>query len=179
MGNETRLRTRLKFLGDKKMRTDIAGHFRFLKKICLEKNAKIILELGVREGESTKKFLEICDILNAKLISIDTGDCSAVSNNPRWKFLQMNDLDYEVKEPIDILFIDTEHTYKQTLLELKKFIPHVKSGGVILLHDTISCPGVLEAIKKYLKSHKNLKFKNRKNSNGLGVIWKNQSFQSY
>jgi len=40
-----------------------------------------ILELGVREGISTKRFIEVCNRNNGKLTSIDIDDCSQVLNN--------------------------------------------------------------------------------------------------
>ena len=47
-----------------------------------------ILELGVQEGVSTKKFLNICDINNGRLYSVDVEDCSNVSKNLKWKFIK-------------------------------------------------------------------------------------------
>lgn len=38
--------------------------------------------------------------------------------------------------PVDIVFIDTQHTYEQTTLELELYYPKVRKGGRILLHDT-------------------------------------------
>ena len=40
-----------------------------------------ILELGVREGISTKKFLEVCEKNKGNLTSIDIDDCSNVSKD--------------------------------------------------------------------------------------------------
>ena len=47
-----------------------------------------ILELGVQEGVSTKKFLEICNKNKGNLYSVDINDCSKVSSDPRWKFIR-------------------------------------------------------------------------------------------
>ena len=44
-------------------------------------NSPIILELGVENGRSTKKFLDICSKKNGKLYSVDINDCSKVSND--------------------------------------------------------------------------------------------------
>lgn len=38
---------------------------------------------------------------------------------------------------VDVVWIDTQHTYEQTLLELELYFPRVRPGGRILLHDTI------------------------------------------
>jgi predicted O-methyltransferase YrrM len=151
---------------------DITEHLDFIKKVCMMVEAELILELGVRSGNSTRAFLEVADKLDANVISIDIDDCSCVANSPRWKFYQMDDLNFNQHLLIDVLFIDTSHTYEQTLKELEKFEPMVKRGGVIFLHDTISKPEVLEAIKTYLHTNSHLRFENRAFNNGLGVIWK-------
>ena len=36
---------------------------------------------------------------------------------------------------VDVLFIDTSHTYDQTAAELRLYVPRVRPGGVVLLHD--------------------------------------------
>lgn len=152
------------------MHEDIKEHMPFLTKIALESEAERILELGVRLGGSTKAFLKAADILNAKVISIDIEDCSFVSDSPHWEFHQMNDLDYELKEKVDILFIDTSHTYLQTLKELGKF---GDMANLIILHDTEHCPDVKKAIEKYLSDRPGeFEFENRTNNNGLGILWR-------
>ena len=79
-------------------------------------NNPIILELGVQQGISTKKFLDICDKNNGKL-SVDIEDCSNVSNNTKWKFIKSRDDNFNyikslIPREIDILFIDTLHEAK-------------------------------------------------------------------
>ena len=71
-----------------------------------------ILELGVREGRSTKMFLEICDRNDGNLISVDILDCSKVSNNPRWNFIHSSDDNFDyinkfIEKKVDVLFIDS------------------------------------------------------------------------
>lgn len=48
-------------------------------------------------------------------------------------FLLGNDLDFEI-EPVDMIFIDTLHTYCQLTAELEKFAPKAKK--YITMHDT-------------------------------------------
>lgn len=38
-------------------------------------------------------------------------------------------------DPIDLLFHDADHTYDKVKLDLEAWIPHVKPGGLIVLHD--------------------------------------------
>ena len=48
-----------------------------------------ILELGVQNGLSTKKFIDICNKNNGFLYSVDVDDCSKVSNDKRWTLLNL------------------------------------------------------------------------------------------
>jgi hypothetical protein len=54
-----------------------------------------------------------------------------------WTFVQADDLKVVDEAPTcDVLFIDTTHGYQQTWNELLNYAPKVRTGGVILLHDT-------------------------------------------
>ena len=54
-----------------------------------------ILELGVQKGRSTLRFLDICEKNNGKLYSVDINDCSNVSKNTNWKFIQSRDDNFQ------------------------------------------------------------------------------------
>jgi predicted O-methyltransferase YrrM len=56
--------------------------------------------------------------------------------------------------PIDILFIDTRHSYDDTLNNLEKWYRFVKPGGFIACHDYHEgFPGVIKAVKEFLDNH--------------------------
>src|SRR5579863_2284361 len=58
--------------------------------------------------------------------------------------MQCDDLDPNPDLPakVDVLFLDTSHTYAHTLVELARFVPMVAPGGVVLVHDTaLETPG--------------------------------------
>jgi cephalosporin hydroxylase len=57
---------------------------------------------------------------------------------PFWTYRRADDLRIvdELPDDVDIVFIDTLHTYDQTMSELIAYVPKVKPGGVVLLHDT-------------------------------------------
>jgi len=153
---------------------DIVDHLDFLTRVCLLVEAEVILELGTRTGHSTRAFLKAAEILNAKVISVDIDDCTPfVKPNKHWTFHQMNDLDFEIDTPVDVLFIDTSHKYNHTLRELEKFAPKVRQNGVILLHDTISCTDVYKALSKFVQNNPNkYDFDHHEFCNGLGILWK-------
>ena len=76
-----------------------------------------ILELGVQKGRSPLRFLEICNKNNGNLYSVDIDDCSKVSDNSKWKFIQTRDDNFEyiksiIPQELDVIFIDTLHEAK-------------------------------------------------------------------
>ena len=154
-----------------------------------------ILELGVREGVSTKMFLEVCDQNNGNLISVDILDCSKVSSNPRWKFIHSSDDNFELinkllNQKIDILFIDSLHEPNHVRKVFYNYYNFVKTNGLIFIDDVVWLPYVEEARKdnefveniNRLTFNKILEIYNANNENmtldinfagsGLGIIKK-------
>ena len=74
---------------------DFQSKLNLIKERIKNIDKPLILELGVKEGRSTKMFLEICDKNDGNLISIDILDYSKVSNNPKWKFIHSSDDNFE------------------------------------------------------------------------------------
>ena len=155
----------------------------------------LILELGVREGVSTRMFLEVCDQNNGNLISVDILDCSNVSNNPRWKFIHSSDDNFELinkllNQKIDILFIDSLHEPNHVRKVFYNYYNFVKTNGLIFIDDVVWLPYVEEARKdnefveniNRLTFNKILEIYNANNENmtldinfagsGLGIIKK-------
>ena len=86
----------------------------FLIKQVKDIKKPIILELGVKEGRSTKMFLEICKKNDGKLFSIDRDEYSNLFNSPNWNFIKSNDDDFDylknkLPEKFDIIYLDTTH----------------------------------------------------------------------
>jgi hypothetical protein len=67
---------------------DICHHFDNLFYEVTSHNPKLILELGVRNGESTYVFDKIQKTLNCHFVSVDIEDCSEVIENPKWIFVK-------------------------------------------------------------------------------------------
>ena len=107
----------------------------------------LILELGVKEGRSTKMFLDVCDKNNGSLISIDILDCSKVSNNPRWRFIHSSDDNFDyinniIEKKIDILFIDSLHDPRHIKKVFYNYFNFVKINGFIFIDDLVWLPYV-------------------------------------
>jgi len=49
-------------------------------------------------------------------------------------------------QQIDVLFIDTSHTYPDTLHEIFAYAPRLTPGGYMVLHDSLSWPGVRRSL---------------------------------
>lgn len=159
--------------------TDIHEHLQTLHMLTIELNLKNILELGTRTGESTIALLLAAKELGGKVTSVDIDPCYEAKEKVKklglesyWEFIQIDDLKLSWKENIDHLFIDTSHTYEQTIHEFKKFEPMVRKGGLITLHDTVSCPPVLQAIHDYISQRNDIRFYKFFHNNGLGVLRK-------
>jgi len=99
-----------------------------------------ILELGVLKGDSTKKFLDICDSNNGFLTSVDIEDCSDVSKNDRWKFIHSSDDNFEkidkiISENFDLIFIDSLHEPNHVKKVFYHYYSFLKIGGLCIIDD--------------------------------------------
>lgn len=162
-----------------KRRTDICEHLTRLYRLTadLPVRDKVVVELGVRHGESTTALIAAVNDSGGHLYSADIVDCSGVHRGePNWTFILGDDMDIvkEWNRLIDHLFIDSGHTYEHTLAELREWGQWVKPGGIITLHDTNMpiYPGVPRAIEKYLEEHPSYGYIEHPECLGLGVIRK-------
>jgi predicted O-methyltransferase YrrM len=120
---------------------DIQDHLGFLYDTVRSRQDPVVVEFGVRRGNSTAAFLAALEGTSGHLWSGDVAMPEVPVEwfkNPHWTFLPGNDIDLRFKMPqeIDVLFIDTNHDYRHTLAELRTYVPRLAKGGVALLHDT-------------------------------------------
>ena len=155
--------------------SDIFEHLEYLYDTVIEMRPQLIVELGVRGGESTRAFAEACKDIELegtppKFISVDILDCQRVCNYQSWVFIQGDDRAFHIKSQIDILFIDTSHEYAHTITELQLYADRISAGGKIILHDT-AMKEVYDAIEYFLKTSPiKFTFENKTNCNGLGTL---------
>lgn len=109
---------------------------------------RLIVELGVRGGQSRTVLERAARISHSFLISVDLDDCSAVcATSPRWHFVKSNDIQFAsifrdwcfqrgIKPAIDVLFIDSSHLYEHTAEEIKVWFPFLLPKCKVLFHDT-------------------------------------------
>lgn len=110
-----------------------------------------ILEIGVKYGQSTKAFLrglrdriERADDIDGggTLYSIDIKakyykSVRDEELKKNWDFIVGDSKQVKWDKPIDILFIDGNHTYEGCKADYVKYEPYVKKKGLILLHDVL------------------------------------------
>ena len=127
--------------------TDISSHLEALYVAGLAAHPRLIVELGVRGGESTCVFERVARRSGADLVSVDIADCSTVSRYERWHWVQDDDVrlgrrfrgwcEQRGLEPlVDVLFVDTSHVYDHTRAEIDAWFPHLSARAVALFHDT-------------------------------------------
>lgn len=131
--------------------TDIADH---LPTIFIEARIaepSLIVELGVRGGESTFALEQVARLHDAKLVGVDLDPCGNASAFEQWHFVQDDDVRFGRRFPkwcqnhglpstIDVLFVDTSHHYDHTVREIDVWFPHLSESAVALFHDTNLTP---------------------------------------
>ena len=143
-----------------------------------------IIELGTRSGNSTCAFLAGIEHADADgaLWSVDIEPPQVPGEWHDYQFWHMLVADdvtpYAIgwcPDDADVLFIDTSHLYEPTLAELRAYVPKVRPGGVVLVHDTdtpgtdIAWPDVPRVLDDFCKESA-LSWYNHRGWNGLGVI---------
>jgi glycosyltransferase involved in cell wall biosynthesis len=139
-----------------------------------------VLELGSREGVSTSALLEGVVEKGGQVWSVDYDPACAEAwyGHPRWHFVCGDSTSPEtaaalaaagLPEKIDLLFVDTEHTYAQVTRELNFWLPRLTPTGTVLVHDTESFPEVAQAIKDAAMTF-DLSIEFRSGCNGLAII---------
>lgn len=130
--------------------SDISDHLPVLQFMVNAAKPKTILELGTRDGQSTRIF---CEYVQAKGATGFSCDLSAapefLEKHVSWTHFEMDDLELasllkeEQKWPngsnfkgLDFCFIDTSHEYQHTVDEIEAFWPLGNPGAFFVFHDT-------------------------------------------
>lgn len=158
--------------------SDIREYLPFLYETAASYDGVRVLELGARKGNSTLAFLAAADAVGGHVWSGDIDNIDLNQDgmlpwreNPRWTFICGDDMDTVAEFPagVDVLFIDTSHEYEHTLAELRAYMPRLVKGGTALFHDTISFPGVWDALDEYCAAE-SITWENIPGVYGMGVI---------
>jgi prefoldin subunit 5 len=138
-----------------------SGHLPFANDLVAAARPELLVELGTHYGESYFGFCQAVaeNNLTCKCYAIDTWlgeqhagfydetvyqDVSAYNdaNYSSFSYLLRTTFDEGRKnfsdDSIDILHVDGLHTYNAVLHDFENWLPAVKPGGIVLLHDTVA-----------------------------------------
>jgi len=174
-------------------KSDISLHLPVLFEAVATRQKPVVVELGTRSGNSTAALLAAAEQAGGQVWSVDNDPAVSPAvfpwgEHPAWHFTLGDSVSPEVlsvlPERIDVLFVDTSHTYEQTLAECHAWIPRIVAGGIALFHDTQYHPcynfqedydlgeptgPVSRALNTYCKES-GLTWENRSGSYGLGIL---------
>lgn len=155
---------------------------RFLGELALFKQAKTVIELGSFVGWTTAHLAKALQGQGGgQIFAVDPSQeyLDTMLGNMRRHGLQElvtpvrgYSEDKEVVDVLpkeaDIIFIDTGHNYPQTLREVSLYKSRLAPGGFMVLHDSMSAPGVRKSLLE-VKGFRKLTFATER-SNGVTVL---------
>lgn len=59
-----------------------------------------------------------------------------------------------VREPLDLAFIDGDHSYEGVKQDIELVLPYCRPGGLLVLHDSYACEGVAQAWHDIVRGQK-------------------------
>tara|TARA_Y100000816_G_scaffold104677_1_gene72962 strand:+ start:7100 stop:7726 length:627 start_codon:yes stop_codon:yes gene_type:complete len=100
-----------------------------------------ILEFGVRHGQSTEMFIEICEKNDGFLHSVDIDNYENKFNSTKWKFIHGRDDNYQLVEKfipkqIDLIYLDSFHNANHVEKIFYHYYPFIKENGFFIIDDT-------------------------------------------
>jgi predicted O-methyltransferase YrrM len=148
--------------------SDISDHLSRMFSEVVAAKPRLIVELGVRGGQSRAIMERAARISNSSLVSVDLNDCSAAcGTSPLWHFVKSDDIKFaatfrdwclqrSIEPSIDVLFIDSSHLYEHTVQEINSWFPFLSPRCTVLFHDT------------------NMRFLYRRLNGTIGHAWNNK-----
>ncbi len=99
-----------------------------------------ILEFGVREGISTKLFVNLAEKNNGKVFSVDLDDYSNLINSNKWKFIHSRDDNFkfiksEIENEFDVILLDSQHEAYHVKKIIFNYYDLLKKGGYFFIDD--------------------------------------------
>jgi cephalosporin hydroxylase len=128
--------------------SDISDHLATIFSEAVAAKPRLIVELGVRGGESRFALERAARVTRSYLVSVDIEDCETMcGQSPLWHFVKSDDIQFArifrdwcsergIEPKIDVLFIDTSHLYEHTVREIKAWFPYLSASCKVLFHDT-------------------------------------------
>lgn len=166
--------------------SDVQDDVPLLFALACEIGAKTIIELGTRQGTSTRTLRMAAELLDAWFMTADPdpGCWNFIKDYAHPRYCQFANVTGEYlfgardqyPQP-DLLFIDTDpHTYDQTAMWLDTWVLHgLKPGGVAAFHDTVPARPEIEvgrAVREWVATHPEYLWREIPTTYGIGILWK-------
>jgi len=131
-------------------------YYRFLELLAEWWKPRLSVELGVYGGEGSR---HLCmGYPEGIVVGVDINPLQA-QMPANFHFMQMDSVaaadEYEnvvFEIPVDILFIDTTHTYEQTMAEYNAWFQYL-NGNALIVMDDLHRPGMMKAWDKIQGYH--------------------------
>jgi predicted O-methyltransferase YrrM len=156
-------------------------YYRFLKLIAKETRALVSVELGVcGGGGSLHLAMGSVAAVGVDVVADHPDNTDWIKfHYPNWYFLvgdsvEISTFIYESFGKIDVLFIDTTHTYEQTMAEYLAYYPYLSDRAIVCLDDLFR-PGMDRAWNEMPETKVRFDFLHPSQSptdGGFGVVWK-------
>ena len=144
-----------------------------LGKVMDELGLHIGIEIGTRHGGSAKIWCEAMPGLDLTCVDPFIGGLSRTQKHQDaayqnalkhaeefgFKLLKMKSMeavDLFADGSVDFVHIDGDHTFDVCVQDIVRYVPKVRPGGLILIHDycTFKRAGVMQAVDAYTHSHR-------------------------
>jgi predicted O-methyltransferase YrrM len=122
-----------------------------------DNKCRVIAEIGVDHGNTSLNVYTLCKDQIERIIMVDPVlrpdvDTFVQSHLDKCTFMKMKSEEAVKLIPdgyLDLVFIDANHEYSHIRKDIDKWIPKVKTGGIIAGHDYSDAhPGVKQAVKE-------------------------------
>ena len=149
-------------------------YYRFLKYLAQEMKPKLSVELGLCGGGGSLHLA--LGHPEGKVIGVDLAidypkNLEYLQNNySNFTFLQEDSSKAAkiINKKVDILFIDTDHTYERTMLEFNSWRPYLRKRSVVCFDDLLR-DGMTEAWEEL--PGKKIRLDRMHDGSGFGVIY--------
>jgi len=168
--------------------SDIAGHLPFLYQITKATKPEVIIQAGIRDGNSDSAFAKAALELGATLVDIDMNDVQdgvikdIRQQEDNWHFhlgrtdkQEIVDAVQQYRGKVGIFFTDTSHNYSDTKFELDTYSKLLSPEGIILIHDMDpwnQYPEQTRAVEDFLEKNTKWKYKVQKGNNGMATLYR-------
>lgn len=122
----------------------------FIPEVAAIPEYGVYLEVGVHLGRSLWTAREVAKE-SVEVWGVDLVDDPKIEGT---HFIQGDSTKAEFRKPIDVIFIDGDHSYEGCKADIENWYPCMKENGVMLFHDCDdTSPGVVQAVKEFVEEN--------------------------